>query len=371
MKKSARSRWLHGWALGLTLVIVALWACAEPDSQAQPSQETEATIPSYQDLIAQLAASAEADGKTVISGREDWLFFAPELRHLSLGRFWGEAAVEVSRATDPSAADPVPAILDFKAQLDRVGVELLFVPVPAKAAIYPQYLPGADPASTISRSKRIDVFDRELLQILTDQGVPVLDLTPVFLEHRGDEPFYCRHDTHWSPRACKVTARHIVEALGEKAWMAAAREAAAVESKMKVEEQEVAIRGDLWLQLPEPRPAQERLTVERVGTTGPAGLEALEPWRESPVLLLGDSHTLVFHAGDDLHATGGGLADHLALQLGFPVDLIGVRGSGATPARVNLLRRRDSLAGKKWVIWCLSVREYTEGQGWKKVPIVK
>ena len=30
-----------------------------------------------------------------------------------------------------------------------------------------------------------------------------------------------------------------------------------------------------------------------------------------------------------------------------------------------------SLAGKKLVVWCLSVREFTEGQGWGKVPIVR
>jgi len=72
-----------------------------------------------------------------------------------------------------------------------------------------------------------------------------------------------------------------------------------------------------------------------------------------------------------MQARGAGLADHLALKLGFPVDVVGVRGSGATPCRINLLRRGDSLAGKKLVIWCLSAREYTQGQGWRKVPVVK
>ena len=56
-------------------------------------------------------------------------------------------------------------------------------------------------------------------------------------------------------------------------------------------------------------------------------------------MLLGDSHNLVFHAGDDMLASGAGLPDQLALELGFPVDLVAVRGSGATPARINLFRR--------------------------------
>ena len=87
---------------------------------------------------------------------------------------------------------------------------------------------------------------------------------------------------------------------------------------------------------------------------------------------MGDSHCLVFHAGGDLHGTGAGLADQLAAELGRAVDVIGVRGSGATPARVNLLRRAKAdpsyLANKKWIIWCFAAREFTESAGWSAVP---
>ena len=72
-----------------------------------------------------------------------------------------------------------------------------------------------------------------------------------------------------------------------------------------------------------------------------------------------------------MHVQGAGLADHLAHQLGFPIDLVAVRGSGATPARLSLFRRRDNLAGKRLVIWCFTVREFTEGQGWRKVPVIR
>jgi len=57
--------------------------------------------------------------------------------------------------------------------------------------------------------------------------------------------------------------------------------------------------------------------------------------------------------------------------LGFPTDVVGVRGSGATPSRLALFRRRDSLKGKRVVVWCLSVREFTEGQGWREVPVIR
>jgi len=73
-----------------------------------------------------------------------------------------------------------------------------------------------------------------------------------------------------------------------------------------------------------------------------------------------------------MHAEGAGLPELLSYELGVNVDLVGVRGSGATPARVELVRRRDNLKGKKMVIWCFTVREYTESQtGWQKLPVIR
>ena len=122
-------------------------------------------------------------------------------------------------------------------------------------------------------------------------------------------------------------------------------------------------------------PGTEKLSLRFVGTEASSGATPVLPERTSPIVLLGDSHTLVFQAGSDMHASGAGLADQLLSDLGIPVDLIGVRGSGATPARVNLMRRARSdaayLAGKKVVIWCFTVREFTEATGWSKVPLAK
>ena len=59
---------------------------------------------------------ADKNYDSVVKGKDDWLFFAPELRSVSVGRFWGANAKKVSRAVRPENADPLPAILDFKAQ---------------------------------------------------------------------------------------------------------------------------------------------------------------------------------------------------------------------------------------------------------------
>jgi alginate O-acetyltransferase complex protein AlgJ len=72
-----------------------------------------------------------------------------------------------------------------------------------------------------------------------------------------------------------------------------------------------------------------------------------------------------------MHATGAGLPDQMSYEFGFPMDVVAVMGSGATPARRSLARRKDNLSGKKLVVWCFSSREFTQGQGWELVKVIK
>lgn len=317
---------------------------------------------SFRKELAAKVALAEKKNHSAIIGSNGWMFFVPELRALSVGTFWGTNAVKVSRSSKPEYADPLPAIVDFNDQLRNAGIELLVVPVPAKAAVYPERIV----ASQRGRPELLDESDREFYQLLKDRGVAVLDLLPVFLERRDDEggPLYCKTDTHWSGHGVAVAAEQIAKRVDDRPWLRkASRES------YESQTQNVEITGDLARMLDEKSPVKEKLPLTFVGTGG--GLTPIETDRDSPVLLMGDSHTLVFH-DPTLHARGAGLPDHLALRLGFPVDLIGVRGSGATTTRIELLRRRDNLKGKKLVIWCFSFREFTESfTGWRKVPVIR
>lgn len=318
---------------------------------------------------ASLARSAEQQGSIVVEGSEGWLFFAPELRHVGVGEFWGDAAAAVSKARRPEWGDPLPAVLDFHKQLLGAGVELLIVPVPPKSIIYPDKLPstvvlGAEPLP------RLDVHHQAFYELLRESGVKVLDLTPVFLSNRvhPNGPLYCQQDTHWSGIAMALAAEQIAAAVDSKPWFEAVPK-----TTFEDEWKTVEIAGDLWRALAEPSLAKERLSLRFVGTGSGGALTPVESDPSSPVVLLGDSHTLVFHTGGDMHAQGAGLADQLALELRFAIGLVGVRGSGATAARINLLRRAQRTPGywanKRLVIWCFAAREFTESDGWRKVPI--
>ena len=64
-----------------------------------------------------VSVSMTRSGSVSVTGRDGWLFLRSELRHVSVGPFWGDAAAKVSKATPPDKADPLPAILDFHQQL--------------------------------------------------------------------------------------------------------------------------------------------------------------------------------------------------------------------------------------------------------------
>jgi alginate O-acetyltransferase complex protein AlgJ len=300
---------------------------------------------------AECAKKAASGEDIAIPGADGWLFLRSELRHIGVGPFWGEAAAKVSKASSPEKADPLPAILDFHEQLKAMGIELILAPVPCKALVYADKLGGPDEG-------RLDTVHQEFYQQLAAKGVKVLDLADAFAKEKATGPLlYCKADTHWSPYACELTAKLIKQRLGAPAWLKAKPDGFQTATEKRT------IVGDLT-----DGKGSEELPVRVVTSAANSAFED----KTSPVILLGDSHTLVFHAGQELHGTGAGLADQLAAELGIAVDVIGVRGSGATPARVNLLRRAKAepayLAGKKTVIWCFAAREFTESNGWSLVP---
>jgi alginate O-acetyltransferase complex protein AlgJ len=360
---------------------VTAQATAQTRAQATSgaSSLSDKDVDAFRTFCRSKAKAAEKAYSISVEGRNGWLFSAPELRHIAAGKFWGEAAARVSQSPLAANADPLPAIVDFKRQLDRAGIELLLVPVPPKGIVYPDML--WDKATARSVVPRFDVAHQLFYGELKKNDIPVLDLTDELTSRRFDAQgtTYCKQDTHWSGRATVLAARSIAATLADREWLRSRPKRTYAQQW-----QRMRIAGDLWPGV-ESDIAQETLPLRFVGTpakaktaasTRPANatLQPLTTDRNSPVLLLGDSHTLVFHEGGDMHARGAGLPDQLALELGFPVDLIGVRGSGATPARTTLMRRARAnpnyLKGKKLVIWCFSAREFTESSGWQKVPVV-
>jgi alginate O-acetyltransferase complex protein AlgJ len=104
-------------------------------------------------------------------------------------------------------------------------------------------------------------------------------------------------------------------------------------------------------------------------------LDGKQPWRPDPtaeVLLLGDSFANIFSLEPMGWGEGAGLAEHLSLALGLPVDAITRNDAGSFATREmlakELQRGNDRLAGKKLVIWEFASRELAFGD-WKLIPM--
>jgi len=239
-------------------------------------------------------------------------------------------------------------VADFHAQLQAEDIALLVVPVPPKIVMAP-----AQAGVSAADAEKMRSGWAQILAELRSRGVTVLDLAPDFAAAPAD--FYCRCDTHWSGRGIERAAQ------GIEAWLAESTDLAPSASPAGAWKKQM-IKGDL---------GGDPEEIDLWFAAGPFAPDR----RDHPLVLLGDSHVLVFHSGGDLHGAGAGLPDRLGAALGSSPDVLGVRGSGATSSRLAMARRARSDGGyldaKQAVVWCFAGREFTEADAWKKIPLRK
>jgi len=288
----------------------------------------------------------------VIKGQDDWYFLRSELRSYSCGRFWGADAAKTARSAKDQ--DPLAAILAFHRMVSAAGITLIVVPVPGKVAIYPDKVDAA-----FACADRWDEAHQAFLATLAESQVLAIDLVPDFLSLRrgGVDPF-AKQDSHWSPAGMRVAAERIAALVMAQDWYGGI-----AKRKFPGHSASVEARGDLVQMLNEEDVGPERFEVIRV--------PGADPDAASPLVLLGDSHTLVYH-DPTLLAEQAGLSDQLASLLDMRLDLVGVKGSGANGSRAVLARRKDNLAGKNCLVWVFTAREFTESNdGWKVIPVIR
>jgi len=235
--------------------------------------------------------------------------------------------------------------------------------------LYPDQLQPPLPA--LPAGVRMDAAYAQFYTQLAQAGVTVVDLYPEFVRLRtaGTAP-YCRQDSHWSPAAVETTAQTLADLLKAQPWYAAA-------PKVKTTTAQVAVTasGDLVTMLKDAAVSPERFTVRQVKIADRFAdaddTESAALQRQSPILLMGDSHCLVF-GHEELLAQHAGLASQLAVTTGIMPDVVAIMGGGINAPRITLARRKDNLVGKKCVIWLFAAHQLHESaEGWKKIPVIR
>lgn len=288
-------------------------------------------------VLAQKAATAAAHQEVFVEGADGWRFLPSELRFADK-----LAAPDLGTTVKPA----VNAITDFSDQLKQAGIALVVVPVPPKVLVHGAALGIDEP-----EKQRMRDGWQKIMEDLASSGVQVLDLLPEYTAAK--EPVFCLRDTHWSgPGMQSATAR-----------LAPFLQSAGVNVSIPSAEanhwQDFSIKGDLG---GDPETVKLHFLKDIPPQNG-----------KSPVLLLGDSHVLVFHQGGELHTTGAGFPEQISAILGGMPEVVGVCGSGATSSRTQLARtiksKPDYLGSKKVVVWVFAGREFTEADMWRKIPL--
>jgi alginate O-acetyltransferase complex protein AlgJ len=296
-------------------------------------------------------AAQEPDAVLGLMAKDDFLVFRREVDYL-LAPDW----------TTPGApASPVPAIAAFKDYLASQGIDFLFVPIPTKLDIYPEYLA---PRTDTLPGHVAQPLGRKLMRDLAEARVETLDLLEPFLKFKeaseeGKRALYQRQDTHWTTVGLEAAAQLVAERIKHYSWYDSVY---ADKQDYKVKDTTFENLGDIQARLPDAKKAKvapERLLGRQV--IDKAG-NLYEDADSSAVLVLGDSYTGVFETVGCRHA---GVTAHLAKQLGGPVDLI--MGWGGGPEAPSKLKKRGDayLAHKRLVVWMMSSRDlFVYPGGW-------
>lgn len=319
-----------------------------------------------QDFTAAVKAGLEkaATGQQfAIAGADpNWRFLVNELKHLQHGDI---GAADLSKV-NAEGTDPIAAITKYHDELKALGVELLLVPVPPKAAIYPErFVAGVDAASVPSLA---GFFTK-----LTDQGVQIVDLEAAFKRAKAAAPdklLYCATDSHWSPYGAQLAASLVAAKYRDRKELIEHQ----LRDLLKLPEQPLEFHGDLLTDADKAALPKETLPAVRAGVAAnPNGTDVntVESADYSPVLVMGDSHCQVFRRGGNMHTTCSGFIDHLVVDLSVPVEEVSTQASGGEGPRIEIARRTvkepDFWKKKKIAIWLFSAREFTQGR-WKAIP---
>lgn len=310
------------------------------------------TADQFAALCKRLGLQTQEERRASFQGEDtSWFFLTKELLHTGTGQFWEKDWAEIA----VNKQNPIPFMVQFHETLQARDIELLIVPIPAKTSVYPDKVSST---FTIDSPYPSTTFFEQL----SEAGLICLDLEQVFRSERAaGNKMHCEQDAHFTPYACKVISRQIVNRYQDAEWFKSYPKAKFVRSSVM----DLVIVGDL---VPEDQRSKltEVLQVQYCGLVEGGKLKPAPPSDQSPILLLGDSHTLVFQEGPSrgMHSKGAGLLDNLQVDCGFPIDQVGVRGSGMKAARVQLYRNAASKPGywdnKKLVIWTFSMREFTQ-----------
>ena len=329
-----------------------------PPTAAADSAPTR--TPEESAFLEKCAALGAAGG--TLTGLDGWYFSTTELQRLAL--LQDPAANSIQSAT--------AAITDYHAQLKAKGIELVFVPVPPKAILFPDKL-AKDLKIKLRRKlpARLDSTLQSTYAQLRRQGVRVIDPTAPLLaarENRKLGPIFPKSAALWSPRAAEIAAATIAAELKDISWPTSKSDP----SPLIAEPSTLSYAGPL----PPGQSPPEALSLRNIGRSAEGKMRSVTFSQGGhPLALLGDASILAWREANNPVGSANAfasLADQLAFELQTTPDLFPSKADGRNAARLAILRDgtngRNPLGSAKVVLWVVQATDLALSD-WKLVPL--
>jgi alginate O-acetyltransferase complex protein AlgJ len=159
----------------------------------------------------------------VIIGKQGWLFQARVNADPGTAGYF----VSIGPFSSEELEQWKKSLQERQRWLKDRGIAYLFIPVPDKSSIYPEYLP--DNLRDFYRHSRLD----QLIEFLKkNSDLPVLDIRPALLEAKKRFPVYAKTDSHWSEGGARIVFGEIRKLLSLR--FAEAKNFALPECRMEV-----------------------------------------------------------------------------------------------------------------------------------------
>jgi alginate O-acetyltransferase complex protein AlgJ len=131
----------------------------------------------------------------VVVGEDGWLFSKEEF--------------EATLQRTPDLAEAAAGVVAVRDQLGAKGIELVVVPLPAKADIYREHV--SYPAIPTDLERLYEDFRT----VLDNAGIKTVESRAPLLEAKAKGQLFLTTDTHWTPLGAEVVADAVGTALGK------------------------------------------------------------------------------------------------------------------------------------------------------------
>lgn len=342
----------------LLAAAVAFSACKSTSStDGAPAAESEKNKAKRTDAE---AAFYEACGKMGelggnVAGKDGFKFSAAEL-------------LQISRLNSTAAA--TGSIADYAQQLRSQGIDLIVVPVPPKAFVYPDKLSGVKVPMKSRRPARLDSPLKAAMDELEAKKVKVVDLLPVLIAGRDGKagPAFPRSSTTWSPEGVRLAAEAIAEAVADSK--------AGRGSVTGISAEPVTLTFSGAMSIGDDGAKPETFQTSKIGRiTGDKVRSLAFGSSGGSVLLMGDGNILAWREANNPQGSTGAfcsLAEQLAASIQFIPDVIASTNDGRNAPRLRILRERTNgrsmLDSTRTVVWVFSALDLAT-PGWQRVPL--